>query len=363
LVEAITTDIPYEHKALCTLTYVGLALSNRVQLEDNEKHLQPRFYACMVGPPGSGKSAAQQEVCHALSGLADVQVEFSIDSGPALVEALEEHPRLLYVPDEMTDAFQKAKNTKIFGQLLRLYESNETGRRVVKRNAKPAKLTNVHFAIVGAATTQGFADMWQGTRGGSGGLQSRFVLSYSEKLIPAIKTPNDKQALADAASELAEVLSTDRRVIKMSWDAEAEYIAWGAFDQDYDSDGFPRFSRALDMGKRFALLSAACNGKTEIDEETVNLSLAFIRYQVAAYKRLMPGDSIGPIQAFEQRIIAYVERQGGWGYERETRINIRPERSPGGFGAFRQAFKNLTSSGKLKQDGHNRIGNPRWRID
>ena len=358
LVEAITPDIPYEHKALCALTYVGLAFSGRVRLADSEKHLQPRFYACMVGPAGSGKSAAQQEVCRALRGLTSVQVEFSIDSGPALVEALEEHPRLLYVPDEMIDAFHKAKHTKGFGQLLRLYESNETGRRVVKRNATPAKLTNVHFAMAGSATPQGFADMWLGTRGGSGGLQSRFVLSYSENLMPGIKAPNDEHALSCAAKELVDVaLEADHQIIKLSEYAKQEYELWAAWYTEHN-----RFPRALDMGKRFAMAVAACNGKCEIDEETAELSIAFIKYQVAAYKRLMPADSANAVQSFENRIMGFFERCGPASF-RDARNNIKPDKSAGGFGAFNQAFKNLTNAGKLKQVGQNRVGNAQWNLD
>jgi hypothetical protein len=69
LVDGITDDIPYEHKALAALTYVGLALSGHTELAPPHNRLQPRFYACFIGPPGSGKSAAQQEVNRALEGL------------------------------------------------------------------------------------------------------------------------------------------------------------------------------------------------------------------------------------------------------------------------------------------------------
>jgi hypothetical protein len=56
LVNAITPDLCYDHKALAALTYVGLALSGRVRIK-SEPFLQPRFYACSVGAAGTGKSA------------------------------------------------------------------------------------------------------------------------------------------------------------------------------------------------------------------------------------------------------------------------------------------------------------------
>src|SRR5271157_2575635 len=77
-VNAITHDIPYEHKALAALTYMGLALSGRTQLAPPYERLQTRFYSCFIGPPGSGKSAAQNEVLRALEGVGGVSVERSI---------------------------------------------------------------------------------------------------------------------------------------------------------------------------------------------------------------------------------------------------------------------------------------------
>src|SRR5882724_8497702 len=65
LVDAITPDIPYEHKSLAALTYVGVALSGRVKIK-SDPHLQPRFYACSVGLAGTGKSPADKEVMHAV---------------------------------------------------------------------------------------------------------------------------------------------------------------------------------------------------------------------------------------------------------------------------------------------------------
>ena len=363
VVDAITPDIPYEHKALAVLTYVGLKLSGRVRFAPPYGHLQPRFYACLIGPFGSGKSAAQQEVSRALSKLGEVHVEFSIDSGPALVEALEEHSHLVYMPDELSDALQKARQGKVLGQLLRLYEGNEAGRRVVSKNGGSTKLTDAHLAIVASATPEGFRDVWQGGRGRASGLQSRFVISFSEKRMPTVKTPNNEKGLECALCELADVLHyDDTKVISMDPDPPYNSI-------DLTYFGFPGaladalgFSRVVDMGRRFALIMAACNGLSEINEDIGELASAFIYYQIKAYERLMPDDASNPVQALENRIIRFFQKHER-ATQREVRNYIKPEYSPGGHEAYNRAFVSLTRAGKLKQDASNRVGKEIWKLD
>jgi hypothetical protein len=359
VVDAITPDIPYEHKALTVLTYAGLKISGRVRFAPPYRHLQPRFYACLVGPFGSGKSAAQEEVSRALSELPGVHVEFSVDSGPALVEALEEHSHLLYMPDELSDALQKARHGKLLGQLLRLYEHNETGRRVVNKNGGPTKLTNVHFAMVASATPEGFRDTWQGFRGRGSGLQSRFVLAFSEKRMPTVRTPNDEPALEKAVRELADVLDKDDPQ-EIAMDPECIDLTYFAFEgAAADALALPR---VVDMGRRFALILAACNGLSEIDEETAKLAVEFSYYQRKVFERLMPDDASNPIQALENRIIRFFQKHKRANH-REVRNHIKPEYSPGGFRCFNQAFDSLVRSGKLKGDGSNRAGKEIWKLD
>jgi len=365
LVEAITCDLAYEHKALCALAYIGLHLSGRVRLA-SDPFLQSRFYACMVGPLGTGKSSADKEVRRELSGgenpvLGGIQCELSIDSGPALVEALAENARLIYTPDEMADAFEKAKQTatgrnSLFGEFLKLYESNQTGRRVVKKNAEPLTLTNVHFAMVGSATPERFDRMWQGTSGGSSGLQSRFVLSYSEQCMPLLKTPNDEQSLSLAKRELSSALEEPQQVIQLSQVAQEIIMDWAAFKD------LSRYQRALDMGKRFALVLAACNRATAVDEQTMRLALGFVDYQMAVHAKVMPKDSSGWVQAFENRIITFYGRHAQ-ATERQVRQGINPERYPGGFGSFQQACRNLIGTGKLLAVGKTRSNTTIWEMD
>lgn len=356
LVEGITEDIPYEHKALAVLTYIGLALSGRTELAPPHHHLQPRFYSCFIGPPGSGKSAAQLEVNRALAGIGKVSVERSINSGPALVTALDENRRLLYFPDEITGAFQKAKHGKMFDDFKTLYEDNKISNRV---KTKVTVVTGCHFAIVGTCTRNSFGQMWQGTGGGNDGLQSRFVLSLSERRMPRIKTDNNEAAVVLAVEELQHALATAPPRIELPNEV-------GAFTNGLTGDGShinPDYSRVVDMGRRFALLIAACEGKTQIDDETMKLGRAFIDYQIAAYEPLLPADSWSWVQAFEQRILAFFKKHQPASF-RDLRNNIKPEKSPGGFGPFKTAFNNLVGTQKLLPAGDtNRVGTVRYKLD
>lgn len=357
LVEGITDDIPYEHKALAALTYVGLALSGNTQLATPHDRLQPRFYSCFIGPPGSGKSAAQQEVNRALAGLWKINVERSINSGPALVMALDENRRLLYFPDEITGAFQKAKNQKtLFDDFKTLYEDNKISNRV-KTNVTAVK--DCHFAIVGTCTRDSFGRMWQGTGGAGDGLQSRFVLSFSEHQMPRIKTSNNDPLIALAVDELKHVLSNVPQQIELPEQR-------GAFTEGLTGDGAHikhEYSRVVDMGRRFALIVAACNGKTQIDDETMKLSHAFIDYQIAAYEPLLPPDSTSFVAAFEKRIIEFFRKHQPKSH-RDCRNNLRPENSPGGLGPFRSAWSNLLSQKVLVPAGDtNRVGTVQYKLD
>ena len=355
-IRGITPDLPYEHKALCALVYLGTKSSGCIRL-GSDPFLQPRFYGCMIGPPGTGKSSSEKEVRRELEPLLDdVHHEYSIDSGPALVEALQEFPRLVYTPDEMADAFEKARCTlsgrnSLFGEWLRLFDSNSTGRRVLKKNAEPVSVTNAHFAIIGGATPERFDRMWAGTSGASGGLQSRFVLSYSETPMPNLRTPNRASIIQTAVETLKENLRVDGWV-RMSGDAQDLIVTTWTADSP----------RALDMAKRFALLLAASESKLEIDADLMQRGLAFARYQIAVHDKLMPMDAHGWAQAFENKIIAHYKRNRQ-ATERDLRRALSPERYPGGYGSFSQALRNLVSCQKLVSVGSTQKGKPIWELD
>lgn len=358
LVRGITSDLPYEHKVLCALTVVGLQMSGWVQLA-TDPFLQPRFYACMIGPPSTGKSASEKEITRALLPIfPNIRAELSVDSGPALVEALAEHSRLLLSVDELADTFEKARQTpashnSLFGEFLRLYESNSTGRRVIKKNAEPIALSDVHLGIVGSATPERFDRMWMGTAGASGGLQSRFVLTYSEKALPTFKTPNRDDVIEASRHALSESASKARSV-RLSGDAQDLISKWKGSQSSHP--------RVLDMVKRFALVLAASSDKNEIDADTMARALRFGDYQIAARERLMPIDASNWAQAFENRILAFFKRHPQ-ASERDVRRSICPEKYPGGYGSFEQAIRGLVRAGKLVTDSANRLGKPLWRLD
>lgn len=359
LVDSITDDIPYEHKALTALTYVGLALSGRTKLAGGDYDtLQPRFYSCLIGPPGTGKSAAMKEVKRALKGsehpikddscsgwsrvhnLGDVHVLESMNSGPALVKSLSRHSRLLLLPDEASGIFEKAKSGRMFSDLLRLLEDNETAHVV---RDKETTVRDAHFAMVLSATPPVFADMWTGTGGASSGLQSRFVLAFSEKKMPRVPTGNDSFGVDAAVADLRYLLKNLPEFIDLP-ERKGDFthgLTEGLDDAAVDA------ARVIDMGRRFALVMAICNGKTRIEagDESIQLGRAFIRYQLSVSERFMPADSWGgPVQRFENRILGYFKRHPGTHTERDVRNNLKPENSPGGFEAFRRAFDNLTAN-------------------
>ncbi len=356
-VDAITDDIPYAHRALAALTYVGLALSRKVELTGGDYGLQPRFYACLVGPPNTGKSRARVQVCQALEGVAGVHVVTSIDSNAGLFETLVNHRRLLYSPDQLEKAMLKAKTDKSIEAWLQLYENNNIERRVVKRNGGPKRLNDVDFALLGSTTPEDFSYMWQGTRGASGGLQSRFVLSFSDKPWPQDPTPTDPVALLQAVEDLTKALTVAPSLVGTKWTDVWGLTPWeGIFLVNEKL-----FPRVITMSKRFALVLAACNGETSVSDETLWLVEKFAHYQVALRERLMPPDSTSPTQTFEHSIKRYFDKRPQTTKDC-ARNWIKPDRRPGGFGAFNRAFNSLVQSGELKIVGKNRKENPLYKL-
>jgi hypothetical protein len=364
LVEGITLDIPYEYKALAAVTYVGIALSGRVCLK-SEPFLQTRFYSCNIGSANSGKTAADNVVGTYLSPwLSDVNCQLSIDSGPALVEILESHPRTLYRPDELGDAFEKAKVTSnsrnsLFGEFLRLYQSNQTGRSVIDKNGGPKNVYNVHFAICGSATPNRFANMWTGSLGSSSGLQSRFCLSFSDKKMPHKKTLDDAQMVSEAVNELCKIINAPTfDDIAMSNGAELAIEFW-AIEHGPELE---KYERVMDMTKRLALLLTVTLGETSVSEETMSVALQFGAYQIAAYQRFMPDDSVSYVQMFENKILRFFERHPNK-TERECKKSIKPERCPGGVGVYTMAWRNLTRADAIIKTAINRAGKALWSVD
>lgn len=371
LVEAITPDLPYDHKSLALITYIGLALAKRIELA-SDPWLQPRFYSCMVGPAFNGKTACDLEVRNAL-GCADgfvlgrIRVEFSMDSGPAQVEAFQENNIVILAPDELADQFEKARagttgRNSLFGEWLRLYESNQTGNftRTRRNEGGRIEVHDARLAILGGATTERFETMWTGSGGAASGLQSRFVLSYSEKPIPRLKTPNNSEAIQQAREILTEVVNREPRRVCLSTEAQEALLDWRAFD-DADPSMAEVMRRIVDMAKRFAMVVAACEGLTEIDVDTMHLALQFADYQIALREKLFPADSANNVQAFENRIMKFYDKHGH--HSEAVLINaLKPEKFKGGFTAYNAAFAALRHAAKLAQAGKSRKGQIVWEL-
>jgi hypothetical protein len=367
VVNAITNGSPYEHRALSLLTYVGLALSGRTRLAAPYTKLQPRFYTCLVGPVGSRKSGAYQAVAEALEGVGGVHVNESIDSRPGLVMALKaletaDDPtgRLLFLPDEATGAFQKAQQRGIFDDFKHLADKNTLPHRV---KDKETTVTDAHFAMVAGVTPEFFARLWRGGAAQSGGLPSRFVLSYSDDL-PSLTWQR----------ESTDELESSVEVLKLVLLSAPEEISlpdnFGDFTFGLVGEGSHidrnRFPRVVDMERRFALILAACNGKTKIDAETMKAGAEFINYQIAIQTKLIPGDSWSARQDMGHRILDYFRRQDP-NKPRKTRNdavrNIKPERAEAGVDGFNKMFDALVKSGKLQSNEKNHKGFEQWIVD
>jgi hypothetical protein len=388
LAEIIGPSLAYEHKILHLLTTVGLRLSDKVKLA-SDPWLQSRFFGAMIGPPGSTKSAVEKEMRGVvfpkgteLAGrltyphaplAADILVQYSVNSGPALVQLFEDNTKILLAPDEITSLFEKGRSTtaspnSLFGELLRLFEGNETGRAVV-RSGKRDKSTgrranagdqiqidNAHLALIGGATEKGFQAMWLGTAGAASGLQSRFVLSYSDLMLPPFQILTDVDRAVEALRELILALADAADRLTISDDAQKKVVDW------VESHGSNLPPRALDVAKRCAIVLASADCSSTVTLGVMTWCLAFADYQIALKARLMPPDASGDIQAFENRIISFLDRHKE-ASGNQIRRAISPERYPGGYFAYEKATYSLLRSGRLLSIGKTRKGKGIYRLD
>jgi hypothetical protein len=366
LSDALCPDIPREFKIMAAVTRVGLMLAGKVSLE-TEPHLQPRFYTCAIADKGRGKSAANNEVARRLNPLADYHNIPSVDSGPALVDAFSEEDanidrethlaKVLLNPDEMIDLFEKAKLSRdgrnsIFTELLRLFEGNDTGNRA-RKAGQPIELTNAALAIIGGATPEGYDQMWIGSRGASGGLQSRFTLvTTTAPPIPTMPRQSDEQKIRAALERIKNQTHRSNLLLGMTEEAAGMLTDWWNKE--------PRESnstvRITDLVKRFLMVLAVTNDKDKIDRDLMTVGVQFGEYQIAVREMFMPVDSFSWTQAFENKIIAVHEKHGPMTRDRCRKLT-RPERSPGGFGEFLKAYSNLVHADVLAIKGRTQRAN------
>jgi hypothetical protein len=358
--DALCPDIPREFKIMAAVTRIGLMLTGRVSLA-NETHLQPRFYTCAIADKGRGKSASNNEVGRRLNPLGDYHNTPSVDSGPALVDVFSEQDaiidretsfaKVLLNPDEMIDLFEKAKLSRegrnsIFTELLRLFEANETGNRA-RKAGQPIELSNAALALIGSATPEGYDQMWVGSRGASGGLQSRFTLvTTTAPPIPTRPRPSDEEKIKAALERIKSQIRCSNVLLSMTDEASGMlHDWWNKTTREKNSE-----VRIPDIVKRFLMVLAVTNDRDAIDRDLMSVGIQFGEYQIAVRERFMPVDSFSWTQAFENKIITIHEKHGPMTRDKCRKL-VHPDRSPGGFGEFLKAYGNLVHAGVLSPRG------------
>jgi Bifunctional DNA primase/polymerase, N-terminal len=373
MAEALAPDLPYCLKFMSAVTVVGSLLAGKVFIAGST-HVDPRFYTVMIDTKGAGKGGSWNEVRGALSPvtLDSLNIAPSIDSGPALVLELAEHPRTLLYADELDKVFETAKPTgssrnSLFAELLTLYDGHETGNsakanfqlpketrdRVCKNGSASINVTNARFSLLGGVQPDVFATMWRGVKGGANGLQSRFVLvSSGNNSVPEPQRPGDRAVIRQSVDRVVEQVlqCTDTgalKIIGISHDLSEQLRTWWK----ECSNSHPKAStRTPAMLIRILVVLCVTNDVDEVTPELVAQAIAFGGYQVRLAERFMPSDAMTWSAAFEELILTMFRKHGGAGLTmNQVRRYVNPEKHQllGGFGPFLQAWNNLKNTGML----------------
>ena len=367
LAESVCPDLPYEFKAMSAITYWGLIRSGKDKFaqETGDSNFQTRFNAVFVAPPQRGKSASSTEIIAVLKAFAPKSLidTTSVDSGPALVDAFDDSQKLLEPmnddraarvllnPDELSDILEKSKTTptsknSLLAEFLRLFEGTRTGNRA--RRAGKTQLENCHLAIIGGATPENYQNMWTGTGSGATGLQSRFVVIGTDApRLPIDRTPSDIIRLDGIRKRLlAQAQKPDQTI---TWDSEARDLLrswWNSVERDKPSE-----VRVEDFVKRLLLVLAQTNDTNIVTVELVKIGIAFGDYVIAAREKYNPsGDAYTWTQRFENDIVTIFKKQGKPMTANEVRRFVHPDKKPGGYGQYQNAWRNLINTGVIKQE-------------
>jgi hypothetical protein len=358
LAVAIAPGLPYECKVAALFTVIGAILSGKVGLE-GASHIQPRLYTCEIGIKGSGKSGANKEVKDALRPLmGDVFLQPSVDSGPALVQSLRQHPRMILDPDELSDLFEKARASKegkngLANELLKLHDQNVTGNNAKGNIAlfgeQEQNLDNAQISILAGATPSGFPELWTNTSGKRGGLQTRFTLFHTAaKMVPEPQPPTDYALVESLVKKLAQRIPENLMVIEYPAALREKHFAWSNRLREtlVEDEG----SRAPAFVSRMLIILTVTNGASAVTDEILTQALALADYQVELHRLLMPEDSYGWVQANEQRILAAFKKHGSHGLtQNDIRRYVTPHKHPGGIGPFLQAWANLIKADYVRK--------------
>ena len=91
-------------------------------------------------------------------------------------------------------------------------------------------------------------------------------------------------------------------------------------------------------------------------------AIKFGDYVIAAREKYNPSDSHSWTQAFEQAIIKVGQKHKIAMTMTDYRRLVHPNRKPGGFGSFAQAWKTLVQVGVLKADGTTHQNTVKYRV-
>lgn len=371
--EVLAPDLPYCLKFMSAMTIVGSLLAGKVYIAGST-HIDPRFYTVMIDTKGAGKGASWNEVRGALSPLilGELNIAPSIDSGPALVLELAQHPRTMLYADELDKVFETAKPTgssrnSLFAELLTLYDGHETGNnakanfalpkdvrdQVCKSGGSKIHVTDARFSLLGGVQPDVFATMWRGVKGGANGLQSRFTLvSSGNNSVPEPQRATDSAAVRQITEiitgQVLPYLNSDApQFIHMSDELGERLRTWWKGC----SNTHPKAStRTPAMLTRMLVILAVTNDVQEISPRLVEQAIAFGDYQVQLAERFMPSDAMTGTAVFEELILTTFRKHGGAGLTRNQvrqYVNLEKHQLLGGFGPFLQAWNNLKNTGML----------------
>jgi Protein of unknown function (DUF3987) len=381
LAESLCPSLPWEFKFMAGLTIVGEELAGRLVYPD-EPHIEPRFYNASVALAGRGKSGSNNEVWQRIRPfLRETSMQMSIDSGPAFVMALCKNPRILIMPDEITDLFDKSKkhgegSNSLMGELLKLYEHHTT-QNTAKRNIElkgangqlSMRVDNARIAVLGGATFDSFKNMWMGTGGQSNGLQDRVVITTTcAGKVPAMQLPSNETSVEAALMQLArQIKGRNQATFEETEEAAPDdqiqlmrdpaifkrFEDWWEDMQDREPDVSKRMPA---MVSRFLAVLALTNDERNISAALLDQALAWGDYQTEIKKRLMPTDAYTIHQEAEHTIIrVFMDRAKesafmGMTY-RECRRYANGDRVKGGIKVFGDAFVGLVRNGVLVRVG------------
>lgn len=371
LCDAWEADLPWSFKFMAIMTRVGLMLSGRVSLAGSSANLEPRFYTELIGKPWSGKGAT----CALSAFVNSAAPEYSYyqfdtpESAAALVDVFVDEIQptfptqddccarrgLLYA-DEASDIFDKGSSTNngsknpLITKLLGLYESHELWNRArvnaVRKGDPSVKGCNdaLLAALMGTQPTT-HEMMWCGSRGAAAGLQSRFVQVVAPEnfVLPAERRPSDEKAIAEILARLG--MQLRNALVLLGFTDEARQMLndwWNSSSHRLERSG----ERGPDMVKRFSIVLAVTNGKTEVDADIMRQCLLFGDYQMTVREMYNPDDSYTFVQDQQNRILKVMERKKCPLSKKKLADFTNARRSKGGLAVFNVAFKNLLDGGR-----------------